>query len=391
MRFGVREICNVVLKAKAAQKVGKKIFYKNEPVMYFDTLKTSSMETQSSTVYAQGGRGNPRLVAWEGERTVTFQMEDALISPEGLSILSGAGLIDAKDKKVYQHVTEIIDKGDCILSGIESGKIVIPISNKPYLPIDKGEDFGYVMLMKDGEIVTEPYIPVHYDTDSAITTLTSLDSVDPTDSAFTGAPFKIIDNNIEKFYITIMDHENYNLTSSYADKRTDGGTGHAVDLTTNTLGSVNTYDVRDFPMIASSGSGENAKPRIDLFDSILVDYYVERTEGATQIEITADKFGGNYYLEAETLFRTQDGQDMPAEFVIPNCKVQSNFTFTMANTGDPSTFSFTMDAFPDYTRFDHTHKVFAAIQIIEDVQKEDLHRHSTSHEPAHDKLDWSLK
>jgi len=79
---------------------------------------------------------------------------------------------------------------------------------------------------------------------------------------------------------------------------------------------------------------------------------------------------------------------MPAEFVIPNCKIQSNFTFTMANTGDPSTFSFTMDAFPDYTRFDHSHKVFAAIQIIEDVEAEDLHRHSTSHEPAHDGLEW---
>ena len=125
-----------------------------------------------------------------------------------------------------------------------------------------------------------------------------------------------------------------------------------------------------------------------MFDSVLVDYYVARTEGATQIEITADKFGGNYYLEAETLFRNQDGQDMPAEFVIPNCKIQSNFTFTMANTGDPSTFTFTMDAFPDYTRFDHTHKVFAAIRVIEDMAKEELHRHSTSHEPDHDGLEW---
>ena len=79
---------------------------------------------------------------------------------------------------------------------------------------------------------------------------------------------------------------------------------------------------------------------------------------------------------------------MPAEFVIPNCKVQSNFTFTMANSGDPSTFTFTMDAFPDYTRFDHTHKVYAAIQVIEDYAKEDLHRHSTSHEPDHDGLEW---
>ena len=78
MKFGVREICDVVLKAKATQKVGNKIFYKNEPVIYFDTLKTSSLEGAATQVYATGGRGNARLVAWEGERTVTFIMEDAL-------------------------------------------------------------------------------------------------------------------------------------------------------------------------------------------------------------------------------------------------------------------------------------------------------------------------
>ena len=99
-----------------------------------------------------------------------------------------------------------------------------------------------------------------------------------------------------------------------------------------------------------------------------------------QIEITADKFGGNYYLEASTLFRDQNGVDMPAEFVIPNCKVQSNFTFTMASSGDPSTFTFTMDAFPDYTRFDKSKKVLAAVQVIKDVTGEDLYRLSTKHD-----------
>ena len=115
MKFGVREICDVVLKAKANQKIGNKQFYKNEPVIYFDTLKTSSMEGAATTVYAQGGRGNTNLVAWEGERTVTFTMEDALISPEGFMILSGAGLIEGNDEeglksvKIKQHVTQTID------------------------------------------------------------------------------------------------------------------------------------------------------------------------------------------------------------------------------------------------------------------------------------------
>jgi hypothetical protein len=51
----------------------------------------------------------------------------------------------------------------------------------------------------------------------------------------------------------------------------------------------------------------------------------------------------------------------------------------MASSGDPSTFTFTMDAFPDYTRFDHSKKVLAAIQIIEEAGSQDLYRTQTSH------------
>lgn len=321
MKFGVREICDVVLKAKAATKIGNKVFYKNEPVIYFDTLKTSSMEGAATTVYAQGGRGNARLVAWEGERTVTFTMEDALISPEGFMILSGAGLIEAtKDKTIKQHITETIDKTDVTVTGGSaespaSAVYTIKLSNKPYLPTDAGEDFAYVMFCKDGEIISEPFIPIH-------------GNIDKVDGAYT---------------ITVQAHDNY-----------------------NTPGDVDNYALATF-------FDKNE------FDSVIVDYYTERKANAQQIEITADKFGGNYYLEASTLFRDQNGVDMPAEFIIPNCKIQSNFTFTMASSGDPSTFTFTMDAFPDYTRFDHSKKVLAAIQIIEEGGSQDLFRTQTSH------------
>ena len=305
MKFGVREICDVVLKAKAAQKVGNKIFYKNEPVIYFDTLKTSSMEGAATTVYAQGGRGNSRLIAWEGERTVTFTMEDALISPAGFMILSGAGLIEADDQhenhKIKTHTTEQTDAvvvestgtygdSDYAVSGVE-----IYLSEKPF---DKaGEDYIYVMALNDGEVITEPYIPE------------------------TVAEEAEIDGDYAGMYKIVL-------------KSSD-------DLDFFYNGAV-----------------------------VLVDYYVERTSGVQQIEITPDKFGGNYYLEASTLFRDTNGVDLPAEFVIPNCKIQSNFTFTMASSGDPSTFTFTIDAFPDYTRFNKTKKVLAAIQII-DTNRQD--------------------
>jgi hypothetical protein len=72
---------------------------------------------------------------------------------------------------------------------------------------------------------------------------------------------------------------------------------------------------------------------------------------------------------------------MPAEFIIPNCKIQSNFTFTMASSGDPSTFTFTMDAFPDYTRWNKTKKVYAAIQVLEESDTlTDFERLGTAHD-----------
>ena len=303
MKFGVREICEVVLKAKAAQKVGNKVFYKNEPVLYFDSLKTSTMEGAATTVYAQGGRGNSRLVAWEGERTVTFTMEDALISPEGFMILSGAGLIEATTSKpIKVHSTEQTD-----LVVVHGTEVVIYLDSKPYIEVgDNTEDFIYVMRMVDGEVDSEPYIPQKVES-----TKGSGDYAD-------------------KWQITLKESDNID-------------------------GMFETGDV------------------------VLVDYYTEHTSSVKQIDITPDKFGGNYYLEASTLFRDTNGVDLPAEFIIPNCKIQSNFTFTMASSGDPSTFTFTMDAFPDYTRFNKTKKVLAAIQIIDTGSTKDFKRLATEH------------
>jgi hypothetical protein len=284
------------------------------------------MEGAATTVYAQGGRGNSRLVAWEGERTVTFTMEDALISAEGFMILSGAGLIEATDEKpIYQHVIETTD--DFTYNGdVNNPEIVVLVEKLPYLPSDKKDNFAYVMAMRNGEPISEPFIPEHVDANVEV------------------------DEATGKYKLVIKNHENH--------VRPDG----------------EKYTLVDF---------EEALKDVD---SVLVDYYTPKFKGARQIEITPDKFGGNYYLEASTLFRDTNGVDMPAEFIIPNCKIQSNFTFTMASTGDPSTFTFTMDAFPDYTRFDRSKKVLAAIQIIDSLGSSDKYRTRTIHDPEDDDL-----
>lgn len=299
MKYGIREICDVVLKAKAKMVVGNRVFYKDEPVIYFDSLKTSTMEGAATTVYAQGGRGNSRLVAWEGERTVTFTMEDALISTVGLAILTGADVFETAKTPV--HVTETIEYDDVADAWY--------VSKKPYQET-KGHFIYAMTLDAEGNVNSEPYICTAGTTE--------------------------------------VSGKGYAL--SIHSKAVDGTASYTAELPTSGV--------------------------------MLVDYYYEAAN-MTQIDITPDKFGGNFYLEASTLFRDTNGVDMPAEFIIPNCKVQSNFTFTMASSGDPSTFTFTMDAFPDYTRFNPKKKVLSAIQIVADDTGDAYQRRETDADNTH--------
>ena len=282
MKFGIREICDVVLRAKDDVKIGNQTFKADEPVIYFDSAKTSSVEGAATTVYATGGRGNSRLIAWEGEKTVTFTMEDALLSPLGFSILSGAGLIDASmSKPIYVHTTL---KTRATVSSGKQISINLKTAMGDNLKSTQGQDIAdkpaYAFIMEKGEIKTR------------------------------------------------------------------------LDAATPTSGTV----------VFSVPSEYNENDEI----TVLVDFYVKASSGAYEMDITPDKFGGYYYLEASTLFRRQDtGKDMAATFIIPKVKIQSNFTFSMASSGDPSTFTFTMDAFPDYTKFDKTKEVLFVLQIIE--------------------------
>jgi hypothetical protein len=278
MQFGIREICDVVFKAKNAGTLGTMPYVAGQPVLYIDTAKTSTMEGAATTVYAQGGKGNARLIAWEGERTLTFTVEDALLSELGFAILSGAGLIKAgagEGEEIHTHRTsmaEVAKVGD---------KYVIDLS---HVLADEGEKIAdaapvFAMLMEHGSIVG---------------TLTQL-------------------------------------------------------------------------TISADGMVLEGAPEDKLGATVLVDYYVAKTSGVTEMTIDVENFAGYYYVEASTLFRRQsDGKDLPAELIFPNVKIQSNFTFSMAATGDPSTFTFTMDAMPGYTRFDRKKKVLCAMQVIDE-------------------------
>ena len=278
MKFGVREICNVVFRAKSNVKIGSKTFQIGQPVLYIDSAKTSTLEGAATTVYATGGRGNTRLIAWEGEKTLTFTVEDALISPLGLSILSGAGLI----------------------KGTESETVHVHMTTSAYADASTGKIDLTDVLGADEKVCKDAPLFV-METEG--------------DGSLTGSFFE-------------------------ATVALDGKSITAV----------------------------NAKGK-----TVMVDYYViKKSNTVSEIQIDAEHFAGYYYVEADTLFRKQtDGVDAPVNITIPNVKIQSNFSFSMASSGDPSTFTFTMDAFPGYTYFNKNKKVLCVMQIIEDTEGSD--------------------
>ena len=540
MKFGVRQIANVTFRATQSTRIGNKEFAKGQPVFYLDTAKTSSMEGAATSVYATGGRGNTRLISWEGEKTLTFTVEDALLSPVSFAMLSGAGVVKgSSDEYVHFHQVTMAaadNDGNIDLSNaMEPNERIDDTAPFFVLKVDDGGDLtgdiikGDFVLLKDptddsvnGKKITYsgdssarqsyaaavtsggnggkdafkfPYIinERHTATTEEIdgwtkesitlpTTLTTsplvyqavLAEPIPASYEFEGTTYNIVTTTkkyndtatyiIEDSILQVTNadtnemvtlslpsalrqptftgtelnkifgsgftaNSTYKVSNSYMAESaesenkksnwttvSESGVGGfptafftkirfngspylsdgvfvTFDLTTGGGASITktlTIELRNlifqkyfdlgtenadrdairasFDKAYTNTLAEAAYQDVINTGTFMVDYYVVKPSASvTELQIDAENFGGYYYVEADTLFRRQsDGKDLPANLTFPNVKIQSNFTFSMASTGDPSTFSFTMDAFPGYTYFDRTKKVLCAIQIVDD-------------------------
>ena len=312
MKFGVRECANIVFRAKTPTNIGKYKFKAGQPVLYIDTATTSSVEQSTNTVYAQGGRGNVRLVSWEGEKTLTFTVEDALLSPISLAMLSGADLFQGSSTltsgKVHFHTTSTASM--TVTGSGSSNSAVIDLS--PVL--GQGE-----------EICATNDAPIYV--------------------IFTEGDGSLKGAMVEGTTVTV-----------------DSTTKQKITITGAKLAGVQPWATESDVEVDANGYIEAGSY------TVFVDYYLDKNaQKVDELQIAADNFAGNYYVEADTLFRRKsDGVDMPANLTFPNVKIQSNLTFSLSGTGDPSTFTFTMDALPGYTYFDKSREVLCVIQVVED-------------------------
>lgn len=327
MKFGIREVTDIVFKTKTeGQQVGGATYPQYAPVFVVNSAKMTSMENAVATVYAQGGRGNPRLLAWDGDRTATFKFEDALTTNDGLSILSGAGVATG---------TTFMARQSHIFTTAQStfATFAVPtLKGATYYTGRTGYPYALVALDSTGDllprsgitgITTTMFAPgaLNFGVTFYRAGVTPAAAVQPV----LGAAALPSDT----FLIVVGG-------SSTSASGANGGFGN-----TNTFGSS-----------VSTGSTQ----------SYIFNYYVD-VDGK-QLQVEAGKFAGYYYIEANTLFRDLNGTDHPAQITIPKGKVKSNFTLTMSPTGDPSTFSFEVDCLPDITRFVTDKKVLYTLDIL---------------------------
>ena len=313
-------------------------------------------------------------------KTLTFTVEDALLSPLGLSILSGAGLLQNTNNEVHVH-----RNAQALVEGTAVYKYFIKkVSDGTYSQISGATNTATLKsALQDASSTTNE------DVNEYITNL---------DSYYMGGKDEAIAFAISQVQDTVLEGS----ATAPATDTSSGKTGamilRVVD-TTNTALSIDVsgalYDgetlCKEAPLYVIKTEADGSLTNTCLKASavaddgvitlasdagitdgevVMVDFYVTTTSAVYEAQIDAENFAGYYYVEADTLFRRQDtGKDMPAVITLPNVKIQSNFTFTMASSGDPSTFTFTMDAFPGYTYFNRTNKVLCAIQVVDDAKE----------------------
>ena len=201
-KFGAKEVMDVILYDMST----------NKPVIFFDTLKTSAIEVTSEKVYARGGKGNAKLITWEINKEGKLTIEDALLSPKSMELISGVATKTGKQTVYMRQATEYdttsgkpTDKGELFpLTGASNGAI-----NLAYTPVEGAasilvyaidDDCGTPLDMANaqltGKTLTVPAaankkVVVYYTFESADTTETYV--IDATH--FSGT-YKLVGNTV---------------------------------------------------------------------------------------------------------------------------------------------------------------------------------------------------
>ena len=277
----------IILDKYAIKEVADVMFYEldskgapSAPVLYLDTLKTSTLSQSSEVVDARGGKGNVKILSWDTNKELTIEMEDAVYSAKSLGIMFGG------DMKVYGDKQEVLKTLRFDPSQIMEASTASS-SDKAYLTFDINGNKLYIAKTlvtafsyqkNDSGTISEVSEPVPVDRASVNWATGKVQAGDPAADT---------EQTVEFITFDLLD-----CTSS--------------------------------PVARDTGNGV--------------------ISGGVTIDIGAEFNSNTYYITGDTYARNvASGKDEFLQFIIPKGKVSAeDVSLTMEADGDPATFSMTV-------------------------------------------------
>ena len=90
--FGVKELYEVVLRARTPMQFGNRYIQAQQPVLYFENINMSVLQERSAPIMARGGWSNLPQVIWEDRSEVHFTLSEGVMSSVSMGILLSANV-----------------------------------------------------------------------------------------------------------------------------------------------------------------------------------------------------------------------------------------------------------------------------------------------------------
>lgn len=110
--YGLREVCDLTFFDLTT----------NKPFLYMDYALTSTNEHSADTTYATGGKGNPRRLAFDGNRQSTLTISTQIIDFRIIALLAGAEVEKGTTNVFKREVLTAVD---------DEGSVKITLSETP--------------------------------------------------------------------------------------------------------------------------------------------------------------------------------------------------------------------------------------------------------------------
>ena len=284
----------IILDKYAIKEVADVMFYEldskgapSAPVLYLDTLKTSTLSQSSETVDARGGKGNVKLLSWDTNKELTIELTDAVFSAKSLGIMFGGKMKVYGDKQEVLKTlrfdpTKIVETASTGDTAPTKSLLAVEINGKKFY-VAKTLVTAFSYQKANGDAVSDPVAITDHDHINWATGKVQVNSAAAGEDP------------------------------SYADG------GQTVEFIT--------FDLLDCTSVNEARAAGNGI-----------------VSGGVTIDITSEFNSNTYYITGDTYARNvASGKDEFLQFIIPKGKVSAeDVSLTMEADGDPAEFAMTV-------------------------------------------------